>query len=172
MLLLIDGHNLIGQMPDLRLDDPNDEEELLSRLRAYHASTGFELAVYFDPGLSYRPPVRRSEAGITVYCAPQGHQADELILHEIQHRQDPRQLTVVTSDRVVQQAARARGCRVIDSRAFAAELAHPVRRRRPRTRVRPQVLDVPPLPEKEIDEWLRIFEQGGSQPNPRLRQRR
>ncbi|MGC8880334.1 MAG: NYN domain-containing protein [Anaerolineae bacterium] len=108
-MILIDGHNLIGQMADLSLDDPNDEEELLSRLRTYRASTGAELAVYFDPGLTYRTPVRRIEAGITVYTAPYGHQADELILQAIRSEANPRQLTVVSSDRTIQQArSRAR----------------------------------------------------------------
>ena len=159
-MILIDGHNLIGQMPGLSLDNPHDEEELLNRLRAYHASTGAELVVYFDPGSSYRSPARRVEAGITVYYAPYGHPADELILRKIQCQRNPGRLTVVTSDHTIQQAARMRGCRVIDASVFAAELSHPARRRRPRTRVRRRLPDITPLSEKEVEQWLDIFRCG------------
>ena len=36
MLYLIDGHNLIGQMPGLSLDDPHDEAKLVERLKQLH----------------------------------------------------------------------------------------------------------------------------------------
>ena len=51
MPLLIDGHNLIGRLPDLRLDDPQDEAKLVARLRVYHARTGKRVTVVFDRGL-------------------------------------------------------------------------------------------------------------------------
>ena len=171
-MILIDGHNLIGQMTDLSLDDPNDEEELLNRLRAYRASTGAELAVYFDPGLTYRPPVRRVEAGITVYAAPFGHQADELILQAIRSEANPRQLIVVSSDRTIQQAARERGCRVVDAQAFVAELRQPTRRRRPRTRTPRRLSDSPRLSEAEVERWLDIFRRRARRDEARSRARR
>ncbi len=37
MSLIIDGHNLIGILPDIQLDQPDDEPRLLERLRAYRA---------------------------------------------------------------------------------------------------------------------------------------
>jgi hypothetical protein len=36
-MLLIDGHNLIGQLAAPRLDDPDDEAQLVRRLRSYRA---------------------------------------------------------------------------------------------------------------------------------------
>jgi hypothetical protein len=33
MPFLIDGHNLIGALPDLDLDDPDDEARLVERLQ-------------------------------------------------------------------------------------------------------------------------------------------
>ena len=56
MAIMIDGHNLIGKIPGLSLDDPDDEEKLLVRLRAYRARTGKRLVVYFDPGIVYQFP--------------------------------------------------------------------------------------------------------------------
>ena len=53
MPLLIDGHNLIGrgQLPGLRLDDPDDEAKLVTRLRAYCARARKRATVVFDRGL-------------------------------------------------------------------------------------------------------------------------
>ena len=51
MPILIDGHNLIGRLPDLRLDDPDDEAKLVLRLRAYAARTRKRITVVFDQGL-------------------------------------------------------------------------------------------------------------------------
>ena len=42
MPLLIDGHNLIGHLPDLSLSDPRDEVKLVARLQAYAARSESE----------------------------------------------------------------------------------------------------------------------------------
>ena len=38
MNYLIDGHNLIGQLPDISLDDPNDEALLVQKLSGFCAA--------------------------------------------------------------------------------------------------------------------------------------
>ena len=122
MTILIDGHNLIGRIPGLRLDDPDDEEKLLIRLRAYRARTGKSLVVYFDPGISYQSPARKSKGGISIRQAGSGRHADELLLRDLRRHRNPRELTVVTSDRAIQRIARQYQARVIDATAFATEL--------------------------------------------------
>ncbi len=157
-MLLIDGHNLIGQLADPRLDDPDDEEKLVRRLRAYRARVGEEITVYFDPGQTYFVPPRRSEAGITIRYAGLGRQADQLIVRAITRHGHPQDLTVVTSDHAIQEIARSQGCRVLDSAEFAAELAQPARRMRRRGRPRSKPADVPHLTSQEVQEWLQVFE--------------
>lgn len=152
MPVLIDGHNLIGKLPDLRLDDPNDEEKLLIRLRAYRARTGKRLVVYFDPGMSYQSPVRHSSGGILVRQAGTGRRADELIMHDLRRHRNASELAVVTSDRAIQRVAREQGARVVDASAFASELRRPPQKEE-------GAFDPPPLPEDEIKEWLAIFGQ-------------
>jgi predicted RNA-binding protein with PIN domain len=149
MAILIDGHNLIGKLPDLQLDDPDDEDKLLVRLRAYRARTGKHLVVYFDPGIAYQSPARRSKGGISVRQAGTGQAADELMVRDLRRHHDPRELTIVTSDRAIQRAARQHGARVIDSATFAAELS--------RTPEQDEPPDQPPLSEEEVREWLEIF---------------
>jgi len=151
MAILIDGHNLIGKMPGLRMDDPDDEEKLLVRLRAYRARTGKRLTVYFDPGVTYQSPARQSRGGITVRRAGTGQCADDLIMRDVRRHPSPRELTVVTSDRAIQRVAQQYGARVIDSATFAAEISHSPKTSHQR--------DGQPLSEEEIQEWLAIFGQ-------------
>jgi predicted RNA-binding protein with PIN domain len=151
MAILIDGHNLIGKMPDLRLDDPADEAKLLVRLRAYRAHTGKHLVVYFDPGITYQSPAHRSEGGISIRQAGTGQQADDLMMRDISRHHNPSELTVVTSDHAIQQVARQHGARVVDSATFAAELSRPPEK--------DDVSKTRPLSEEEIEEWLAIFGQ-------------
>ena len=60
MSLIIDGHNLIGILPDIQLDQPDDERRLLERLRAYRAWSGRPIADRFFR----QQPVRGSEPTI------------------------------------------------------------------------------------------------------------
>jgi predicted RNA-binding protein with PIN domain len=151
MTLLIDGHNLIGQIPDLHLDDPEDEAELLIRLRSYRARTGKHLVVYFDPGITYQSPASKSQGGISVRRAGTGQSADDLIIRDLHRHPNPRELTLVTSDHAVQSLARQYGTQVIDSASFAAELNRPTEA--------DDISEMPPLSEDEIQEWLTIFGQ-------------
>ena len=60
MPILIDGHNLIGQMSDLSLADPDDEAKLLQRLRGYRNVANQPITVVFDSGSHYSLPQDRS----------------------------------------------------------------------------------------------------------------
>lgn len=153
---LIDGHNLIGHMPNLRLDDPHDEEKLLTHLRSFRARTGHRLTVIFDAGLGYRPAQTRKQGGITVQFAPAGKTADQLLARRIRRLPNPQAVTVVTSDRAVQQAARHAGARVQESADFARQLLQ--------NPAAPAITDQGAQAEvnlspEEIDDWLTLFDQ-------------
>jgi predicted RNA-binding protein with PIN domain len=135
----------------LHLDDPHDEEKLLARLRTYRARTGQRLVVYFDPGIVYQPSAHDSKGGITTRQAGTGRSADNLIARDIRRHRNPRELTVVTSDRAIQEMAQQNGARVIDSETFAAQLSPLYRSDNPRADQ--------PLSEEEVQEWLAIFGQ-------------
>ena len=52
MPLLVDGHNLIGQVPGLSLADADDEAQLVQLLRRYStAKRGRQVVVVFDRGV-------------------------------------------------------------------------------------------------------------------------
>ena len=149
MPFLIDGHNLIGRLPDLCLDDPDDEAKLVARLRAYCARTGKHVTVVFDRGL----PGGRSElsgGGVKVIFASAGRTADGILCERIRRARDPRGLTLVTSDREVIATAQSRGAGVMRSEEFATRLAAS---RTGKVEVEKDVH----LSVKEVEEWLQIF---------------
>ncbi len=152
MRLLIDGHNLIGQMPEISLSDPDDEEQLVSRLRGYAARTGHQITVYFDGGLPGGPSPELSSGGVQVVFAPTGRPADPLIIKRIRQVQDRGRWLVISSDREILAAAGRRRLRIRRAEEFAAELsASP-------PPAEPDPRQVPPSDE-EVDAWLREFTQ-------------
>ncbi|MFQ6100459.1 MAG: NYN domain-containing protein [Anaerolineae bacterium] len=151
MPLLIDGHNLIGRLPDLRLDDPQDEAKLVARLRTYCARTRKRATVVFDRGLPGGCSWELSGGGVEVVFASAGRTADGILRERIRGARDPRGLTVVTSDREVIAAARAGGARVMRSEEFAAQLS--TSRAVETVEAERDVY----LSAEEVEEWLQVF---------------
>ncbi len=142
-------------MPNLRLDDPNDEEKLLDYLRRYRARSGHSLTVVFDAGQGYHSPSKRKRGGITVQFVSQGQTADRALVQHIRRVKNPQAVIVVTSDRAVEQVAHQAGLRVMAAREFAQQLLQ---------------LDLFSaidedgradryLSANEVDEWLALFNQ-------------
>jgi predicted RNA-binding protein with PIN domain len=154
MPVLIDGHNLIGRLPDLRFDDPDDEAKLVARLRTYSARTRKRVTVVFDQGLPGGRSRALSGGRVEVVFASAGHTADGILRERVQRARNPRGLTVVTSDREVIAAAQARGARVVRSEDFAAELSSA-----PSVE---QEKDVH-LSAGEVEEWLKLFKGEGKE---------
>jgi len=153
MPYLVDGHNLIGQVPDIRLDDPDDEARLISLLRTFCARTGRGVTVYFDhraPG-SKNPP---SVGGLSVYFVTPPRTADQAIQTHLQRlRKEARNWTVISSDRAVQLAAQQSGARSLGSYTFARQLLG--RESPPETSEKPDA----PSSEEDITRWESLFHQ-------------
>lgn len=154
MAILIDGHNLIGQMPDLSLADPDDEAKLVQRLKIYRDAVKMPITVVFDPGESCTPPHSLSEGGIEVIFAGQRNSADRLIISRIQRAANPEHLLVVSSDQEIVDVARRFGAQVMSAPDFVRAMArtHGARRRRPK---KPKLEER--VPAREVDEWLALF---------------
>lgn len=155
MSILIDGHNLIGQLNDLSLADPDDEAKLVQRLKVYRNVANRPITVIFDNGPTYTPPHNLSGGGVRVVFAGVYSSADKHIISRIEHSANPRSLLVVSSDHEIQAVARSRGARVLTSQEFARKMVqihapkHKRRKRVPRERA---------LSAGEVDEWLAIFQ--------------
>jgi len=121
---LIDGYNLIHAMTSLgkRLGPGVLEKARLRLLSLLHRSLGNQSAsvtVVFDAAGA--PAGSTSEhvvQGMKIYFALKGQQADDVIEELIQHDAAPKQLTVVSNDHRLQQAARRRQAKVMSCEAF------------------------------------------------------
>lgn len=160
MPLLIDGHNLIGQMKDISLADPRDEARLLARLQGYAAATRESITVVFDPG--DLPGVGRPAArpGITVIYAPHGEEADSILIRRIEREPNKKALTVVTSDRRVLAAAQANGVQSMRAQEFAAKLAEIGQ---PASKASAPE-DKPAVSSSDVDYWMGIFKEPPPKP--------
>lgn len=153
MPILIDGHNLIGQLPGLSLADPDDEAKLVLLLRRYAARRrGRKVVVIFDGGV-YGHPDNLNGYGVEARFARAPADADGELIRQIRAVRRRDEWVVVSSDRAVAGEAAARGIPVVSAQEFARRLA---------------ALDLPPaslnakrndrpLSKAEIDEWMRLF---------------
>jgi len=148
--ILIDGHNLIGRLSQLSLQDPDDEEKLVNLLKSYRARTGKAITVVFDPGGAFALSQKRRRGGIETVFAPHGSSADAVIAKRIGRSRNPRDWLVVTSDRSLAETVARQGARVRSAEDFAQELTVP-------RDGSPDWKDVPPSPE-EVETWLSLFE--------------
>ena len=122
MPYLIDGHNLIGALPDIDIEDPDDEAKLVIKLKGFVARKRTKCTVIFDGGL----PGGASRLGggsVTVIFASARHtNADALLKRRIGNIRDVGGWTLVSSDRDIADFARRRRMRQLASHEFAQEL--------------------------------------------------
>ncbi len=150
MPILIDGHNLIGRLPTLSLQDPDDEEKLVRLLRSYRARTGKAITVVFDPGQASALAKSHRLGGIEVVFASHGSSADAVIARRVRRSRNPRAWLVVTSDRKLASTVANLGARVQSADAFASAMPRPAEES-------PEWKDTPPTPE-DVEAWLALFE--------------
>lgn len=154
MLILIDGHNLIPKA-GLRLSALDDEAALVERLQIYHAVHQSPLEVFFDRAPAGRAGTRKIGT-ITAHFIASGRTADEAIVQRLRALgKAARQARVISSDRRVQNEARALGAMVTRSEEFAREMleAEEAAWSAPETGERGG------MSADELAEWLRLFGQ-------------
>ena len=150
MPYLIDGHNLIGQLHTISLDDPDDEEKLARLLSSYRARTRKAITVVFDPGGAFALSKRRQLGGVKIVFAPYGSNADSVITRRVQKLRNPSEWLVVTSDRELADAVSRLGARVQSAAAFGLDLTGS-------GEASADWRESPPSPD-EVDSWLALFE--------------
>ena len=160
--LLIDGHNLIGQMPGMSLADFDDEQKLLTNLRTYVArhlrkkSSGnaARVVVVFDSGTPGGKSQALSGGGVeAIFAADKHTTADRVLVERIREIKRPQEWTLVSGDRTIQQEAARYHMRIVESADFARTLASP------EAPLKPSPSDTSDKPEREDDVkgWLDRF---------------
>lgn len=151
--LLIDGHNLIGQMPDISLKDFDDEEKLVVALRKYAARRQAEIVVVFDSGLPGGKSLALSGGNVTTVFAGSHTNADRILIERIRELRQPQQWALVSSDHTIQHEAERRRMRTIESAEFAGRLtSSPPKPDAPRPGG-----DDKPDREVDVSEWIKVF---------------
>lgn len=160
MQLLIDGHNLVGKVPDLSLADFDDEEKLIDMLRKYaarrtrnrRASRRVRIVVVFDSGSPGGRSHALSGGGVESIFAADGYtNADRILIERIREAKRPQEWTLVSGDREVQREAKRRRMPIIESADFAKKLL-PSQSKSP-----PKPKDNKPEHEDDVQGWLDIF---------------
>ncbi|MBX0327219.1 NYN domain-containing protein [Oscillochloris sp. ZM17-4] len=155
MPILIDGHNLIGQMRSISLGDPDDEAQLVMILRKYATKKrGRKVVVIFDGGV-YGHPDNLNGYGVEARFAKSPSDADSELIRRIRAVRRRDEWHVVSSDNAVAGAARAQGVPVISAQEFARRL-EALDAPRPSVSMREKRNDRP-LSKAEIAEWMRLF---------------
>jgi len=165
MYYIIDGHNLISQIPGLDLTMLDDEQRLVELLILFCQPGRHKVEVYFD-----KAPV--GQAGVTNHGRVRAHfvsqrsTADDAIRKRLKSLGRSASIwAVVSSDRSVQAAARETHAQVLSSEEFTSLLqTRPSESSLQPERLNPTVDEQ--LSDSEVKEWEAIFKQG-RKPKPK-----
>src|SRR5215469_6418283 len=122
MPYIVDGNNVMGQTPGWHRDKPRARIDLLKRVAAFARLRGARVMIVFDGAPDDEFPEGSAFKGVKVLYARRGSNADDRIVELVEASQDPRGITIVTSDRQLGTRVRQRGAIVLRSGAFRKQL--------------------------------------------------
>lgn len=152
MPYLIDGHNLIPNIPGMSLASLDDEQGLIELLQGFSRARRQRIEVFFDQAPTGRSGSRQYGLVKAVYVSKRSSADEAIRLRLAQIGREASNWKVVSSDHQVQAEARSSGAGVISSAAFADLLqstGSPVER---------NGMGEEPSSAEDVDEWLRLFE--------------
>ena len=150
MPYLIDGHNLIPVL-GIKLSSLDDEEVLIDLLNQFcRISRLGQVEIFFDNG--FLGGAQKTKKGfVTVTFVRRPMIADQAIrLRLSQLKNNAKNWTVISSDRMVQAEARSFGAKVTTSVEFAQKLKEALRSG-------PAGRESKPMSSQELNDWLTIF---------------
>ncbi len=106
--------------------------------------------------MSYGPPHVPTYSDVRAGCAGQGQAADRLVLNRVKKAHNPREMTVVTSDRELAGKARAAGALVMTAEEFM-EAMQPAPQTPDADELEAQTRANVRLSTDEVEEWLDLF---------------
>ena len=155
MPFLIDGHNLIPKL-GLRLDEPDDELELVRLLQDFARIRRQPIEVYFDGAPAGQAGMRKIGT-IKAHFVRQGRTADAAIRKRLEDMgKAAKNWVVVSSDQEVKGSARAHQASSLSSEEFANLLRVTLSTATPKKESSEKTISP-----REVDAWLKIF--GGNE---------
>jgi uncharacterized protein len=148
MPYIIDGHNLIGKIPDISLSDIDDEVMLIKMLESYFKHTRKKAIVYFDHANPAAKGQIFNSAFLQVIFVRQPKTADQAIVEKLKSlRGNAPNYTVVSSDNWIITNASKAGATVISSDDFYKKIHLPHKKDE----------NVGNQTENNVDYWLKVF---------------
>ena len=126
MDIIVDGYNVIFKISELGYTTEKCDIEVLrnrflAMLEQYKEKRKHKLIVVFDgQGAGNSSEIR--PAGIDVVFSRQDLDADEEIKRMVKGSENPRHITVITSDRDIEQYVKKYGCKVVGALAFYRDI--------------------------------------------------
>ncbi len=154
-MFIIDGHNLLHAICKIEENARAISEPTMCKiLGTYLRLTGEKGEIVFDGS---GPPDKSGFDGIShleIFFAGSATDADTVIEDKIKASSAPKGLTIVSSDRQLQQAAHARRATAIKAELFWVEVQKQLSRKR--------APKEPPakrqgISQSETEQWLRVF---------------
>jgi uncharacterized protein len=151
MPYLIDGHNLIPKL-GLRLDEPDDELELVRLLQDFARVRRQQVEVYFDGAPAGQAGMRKLGT-VKAHFVRSGQTADSAIRKRLESMgKSAKNWVVVSSDHEVQSAAKVNRAGFIRAEEFVTQMKSAFATATKRT-------DEPSnISAKEVEEWLHLFD--------------
>ncbi|HHT9120973.1 MAG TPA: NYN domain-containing protein [Candidatus Hypogeohydataceae bacterium YC41] len=167
MLNIIDGYNFIFKIPRLEaliesVSLEKAREELLSLLSRYKLISKQDFTVVFD-GRGQKEyqsgslPASSEFQGVKVLFS-KDVTADEDIISLMQVFPNPKEITIVTSDNGILNAARRRGCHTSHPEEFYKKITHTLKKEK-FTSTREPSSKFQELQEHEVKYWLKYFQE-------------
>jgi predicted RNA-binding protein with PIN domain len=122
MPYIIDGHNLIPKIPGLKLDDVDDELQLVKLLQDFCRVSRKNVEVFFDQAPAGSSGARTYGCVVARFIR-QGRTADQAIHDKLRRLGgEARNWTVVSSDQEVRKSARSARAKSMQVEEFAVQL--------------------------------------------------
>jgi predicted RNA-binding protein with PIN domain len=156
MRYLIDGHNLIAQLPDIDLSDEHDEAQLVFKLRSFCTRTGDKATVIFDGGLpgGYSNTLSNSYVAVR-FASAERSTADHILTALIRKVKDPKAYALVSSDREILNTALEHRMPILRTPEFIQKLnAQGLVQKGPGAEEKDPNVKLSP---DEVEMWLEIF---------------
>ena len=150
MAYIVDGNNVMGQTPGWHRDKANARRVLLRKTAAFARAKAARVTVVFDGAPDRGAPEGSAFLGVKVLYAEPGSDADTRIERLVENSQNPRGLTVVTSDRHLAFLVRSRGATVVRSGEFRKQIENILNSQ-------PKAEDGEQFEAGDLNNWLRYF---------------
>jgi predicted RNA-binding protein with PIN domain len=154
MAYIVDGNNVMGQVPGWHRDKSKARRLLITDIARFARAMKARVTVVFDGAPEPGAPDGSTVSGVKLLYAERGSNADARIERLVETSANPRGLTVVTSDRHLAFLVKSLGANVIRSGEFRKQMKLVVESKQDDENR--EQFDV-----RDVDEWMRYF---GSSP--------